>query len=671
MKFTGGFVDMKKIMRHKRNTIGVLVNSIDDFYESAVWKGIENLAEEKDFNLLFFAGANLKSTMRNDANRNVIYDLINIDKIDGLIMFSAILANDIGADQFLNFIERYNKVPMVSIGIDLKEIPSVIFDNRESMHLLVNHLIEVHNYTRIAFLTGPSSNVEAVLRNQGYEDALREHNIPIVKSMVVEGDFEEKSAAKAINILLSSNIVQPQVIVCANDQMAIGVYLYLNKLGIKVGEEIALTGFDDIEVVSTFSPSFTTISQPLFEMATKAAELISEIIIGNKVPQCINLKGKLIIRESCGCSREVENISSLSKEECLLVSTRINKKSILQQYNFKRMYAGTRDIMHQFSFAESTSELADVIKVALDWYQIKQCYVCIYDTPIEHLIDNAFEYPTKVRLIFSYNEGKEGNNYRFDTREMLPNKFLYQDKRNNLIFFPLVASEYHFGYIACTMKAVDEFVFENFREQISNTLKMQMLSKERRNAEEQLNLAVSDLKKANGELKSINVIDELTGIYNRRGFNINGGNLYKFAVITGGKFIFCFGDIDKLKVINDTYGHKEGDEAILNTALLLKKTFGNDDVIARMGGDEFTMIKANKSSTNDINVILESVNHNFNEYNKTSNKPYELSISLGFSVYSPELNYSFDELLQQADSKLYIQKRNKKNLCVNDIIIYR
>ena len=206
---------------------------------------------------------------------------------------------------------------------------------------------------------------------------------------------------------------------------------------------------------------------------------------------------------------------------------------------------------------------------------------------------------------------------------------------------------------------MDEFVYETFREQISNTLKIQMLFNERIKAEEQLSLAVIELEKSNGELKNRYVIDELTGVFNRRGFYMHGGNLYKSAVITGGKAIMCFGDVDGLKKINDTYGHKEGDEAILVTALLIRESFGTDDIVARIGGDEFTVIAANKSTEIEIDAITKLVNSNFDRYNLVSKKPYKLAVSLGFSVYSPEIKLTFEELIQDADKQLYKQKNAK------------
>lgn len=170
--------------------------------------------------------------------------------------------------------------------------------------------------------------------------------------------------------------------------------------------------------------------------------------------------------------------------------------------------------------------------------------------------------------------------------------------------------------------------------------------------------AFTEVEKLVEENKAI-YTDELTGILNRRGFYEQGGNLFKAALITGGRFILFFGDLNKLKVINDSFGHKEGDEAIKRTAYILKNSFGKDDIVARMSGDEFTAIAVNKSPE-EAKKIIELINSNFHKHNLSSNKPYKLSISIGYSIYQPNVNTTFDNLIHEADTMLYVDKTRNK-----------
>ncbi|MFT5872464.1 MAG: diguanylate cyclase (GGDEF)-like protein [Clostridium sp.] len=155
--------------------------------------------------------------------------------------------------------------------------------------------------------------------------------------------------------------------------------------------------------------------------------------------------------------------------------------------------------------------------------------------------------------------------------------------------------------------------------------------------------------------------DELTGLLNRRGFYDQVGSLYKDEFSTNGKFVMFYGDLNKLKTINDSFGHKEGDEALMMTAKILKKSFGQEDIVARMSGDEFTAIAVNKESEEEAKQSIKNINTNFYKYNSISKKPYRLSISIGYAIYLPNLNAKFEDLMHEADTMLYAEKSKLKS----------
>lgn len=172
--------------------------------------------------------------------------------------------------------------------------------------------------------------------------------------------------------------------------------------------------------------------------------------------------------------------------------------------------------------------------------------------------------------------------------------------------------------------------------------------------------AFLEIEKLVEENKAV-YIDELTGILNRRGFYEQGSNLFETALSTGGSFILFYADLNKFKNINDSFGHKEGDEAIKRTAYLIKNSFGKDDIVARMSGDEFVAIAVNKTSEEEANKIIQLIKSNFYKYNSNSKKPYKLSISIGYSLYRPNVITTFDELVHRADTMLYDNKTIIKN----------
>jgi len=127
-----------------------------------------------------------------------------------------------------------------------------------------------------------------------------------------------------------------------------------------------------------------------------------------------------------------------------------------------------------------------------------------------------------------------------------------------------------------------------------------------------------------------------------------------------------YGDLDGLKKINDNFGHKSGDEALKAAAKLLQKSFRNSDILSRLGGDEFTALATNIYPSDTLEIILNRIDSNFSEFNKSDILPFDISISIGYSIYTANSKLPFDELLQEADTKLYAEKKRKKACFLKD-----
>ncbi len=162
------------------------------------------------------------------------------------------------------------------------------------------------------------------------------------------------------------------------------------------------------------------------------------------------------------------------------------------------------------------------------------------------------------------------------------------------------------------------------------------------------------------ELRNLSLIDELTGLYNRRGFLTFAEQYLKLAQRKGRGLLLVFADLDNLKQINDTFGHHEGDLALIRTAKTLRETFRKSDLIGRIGGDEFP-IMAMEADENTVETITSHLNDNLAKYNAQTQNRYKLSLSIGVSYFDPEdMNSTVEDLMARADEALYEQKRSKK-----------
>ncbi len=160
-------------------------------------------------------------------------------------------------------------------------------------------------------------------------------------------------------------------------------------------------------------------------------------------------------------------------------------------------------------------------------------------------------------------------------------------------------------------------------------------------------------------LRSLSLIDDLTGLYNRRGFADLGEQHLKLARRSGRAVLLVYLDVDRLKTINDTLGHHVGDRALIRVADLLRDTFRQSDIIARMGGDEFAVLALEASEENEVE-LLQRLRERTITINQRTREPYRLSISIGTARFDGEGRTRLDDLLTQADEAMYQEKRAKR-----------
>ena len=165
--------------------------------------------------------------------------------------------------------------------------------------------------------------------------------------------------------------------------------------------------------------------------------------------------------------------------------------------------------------------------------------------------------------------------------------------------------------------------------------------------------------KMHERLHDISLHDELTGLYNRRGFFTLAEHLLKTAKRQQAGLFMLYCDLDGLKGINDALGHQKGDWALIDTANILKETFRDSDIIARIGGDEFVVMLIETTGGN-LEIVINRLQKAVEMDNAKSKREYKLSISIGTAYFDPLSPCTIDELLSQADKLMYEQKRSKQ-----------
>ncbi len=176
---------------------------------------------------------------------------------------------------------------------------------------------------------------------------------------------------------------------------------------------------------------------------------------------------------------------------------------------------------------------------------------------------------------------------------------------------------------------------------------------------------ITERKQAEEEIRALSLTDDLTGLHNRRAFFVLGKQQLRIARRARKKIFLFYADVDDLKRINDRFGHQTGDAALIDAAAILRKTFRESDIIARIGGDEFVVLITDATIKNK-EVLLKRLQKNLAVYDLQAERKYKLHLSAGVAFCNSQHSYSLDNLIARADQLMYVQKGEKAGTCLPD-----
>ena len=757
----------------KKKTIAVIIDRMDGMHQQLITKALIQQEKKLPVSLIFFTNISLNQPQINDMDFNFIYDLPINANVDGYIVVLCSYATYSGSDMVNSVISKYQEKPLVSISVPVETGTTVMLDNHEAMTSILSHILETMDLSEVAYISGPLSNYEAMIRYEVYKSYFVARDQLPKNEMVYFGTFLEESGREAVEYFRQGNAVFPKAIVCANDGMAIGAINRLNELGINVPDEVKVTGFDDTEDAKEFFPPMTTYAQNYEEMSLIALEKIFGMTGKGSITETILVPGHFVIRESCGCTTLIGNIvapleerqhnitdTTLSFEEHLkgiapkireyirtfigvtyahinfegkytrelidsliqdvysdsydsmfvktlskLVNSamRMNSDSLrlleladmltttvaslprtieeqlrltyifIQTEKFigdrlvriernqqflssnrnKRMHLISREMY----LATSLESFYEIVEENLSVLSISEFYVLLFDNQKLEKHGGKYTFPSKVKLDYAYHHKRLQLPEEVIIRDILPEEARL-GMENPYLVMSVFDNTHHYGYMIISFNEQATFSLESIRAKLVELLREKNLKALQEDSEYRMRQALKELQQSNAILSHMNKIDTLTGLYNRRGF-------YELAIeaMEEGKashkgFFLVYGDLDRLKKINDLHGHKEGDYAIIKTGEILRDMVECPHILSRMSGDEFTMIvHTNKKS--DIDQLFARIRAACEDHNRKSGKNYNLTISLGSYYYDPSHEINLDELLSLADQELYKHKNTK------------
>lgn len=302
----------------------------------------------------------------------------------------------------------------------------------------------------------------------------------------------------------------------------------------------------------------------------------------------------------------------------------------------------------------------------LEWLDIKAAYIYAFKEPVMHLFREQFMPPEQLYLKAILTDGNvttvSSLRQKVEVKDIFGKAFYSAKKRSTYVCLPLFANETLYGLLLCDLT---EAVFANGEflvNHMSSAAKMIMLLKSNEQIQQKLEESLLILKENNIALNNLSRSDGLTGILNRRGFYEEADRMLAEGQKGKKSFLAIYIDMNNLKIINDRYGHDDGDFALKLIGNILSEEIGAKGIAGRIGGDEFACL-TEYNVADDGASLISRLYERFDQFNQNSDKPYNVTVSAGGFSMSGQENVSLKEALTQADEKLYeVKKLRKKDV---------
>lgn len=561
---------------------------------------------------------------------------------DGIFLCLDTFSNIEAADAVLERVKKYSKCPVISLRREADNYNTILIDDENSMESITRHLLDDHKFTDLFYVSGIKGHPDAVKRLECFKRVLKAHGMELKEENLFHGDFWRNCGDQVVDeILERKNGKLPEAIVCANDYMAIAVCHSLQERGYEIPRDVVVTGFDDIAEASYTIPSLTSVRMDVSEMAAAAAEMFVKLRDGKPVEKYEYIGTTVIRRQSCGCCE--------SSMKSLAGAAR----------NYYEAWARQRDENLQACFMslvmETTTDMEE-LNAAVERYirnndYYKDFFVVLNNYPWESIEnEDMVGYTDKMYIRTAFVDNKRLSNVKIpiERRQLLPDEFI-SDEPKAYYIIPLHFERASYGYTVIdfypggTIGSFYEFMLIS----ICNALDHM------RNARRTDSLIE--------KLSNMYVTDVLTGLKNRHGFELESHRMYNLVQTEGRTMAIIGIDMDGLKIINDTYGHAEGDYALRVLADAIRNASFVDEIGFRVGGDEFQVL-AMDYSENSILKFKSRMEAYLDNINKGAEKPYNIYASCGYSICCVNPGMNLNEWMTLSDNRMYAEKESQRGV---------
>ncbi len=630
-----------------KRKIAVFTNGWNDDYLDFALEGIRKRAAEDNIDVFIF----MDYTSYDKVEGDIIGELniLNLPKLadfDGVLLLGNTL-NNAGENAILREKVLEAKVPSLCVEYLLEGINCIRTENVNGMKELMEHMITVHGVKDIFWISGPHDNEESNERYNAVVETMKEHGLTVDPEKSFEGCWSYAIVEENLPKILSKMDKLPDAFICANDSMALATCVALDNAGIKVPQDVKVTGFDNLMSGNYFSPILTSVDRGWQQRSYQAMDSLIGLMngapdFGDKVYHSTFDKG-----ESCGCSMGDAG-QRIQKEARTRAFSIPVERTIFDWHLIKIDEAVTN--------VKTPEDIHDAFAGLMEQdhnYEGDDFFICLDQQFVESMerevTGNTEGYSKGIDVIYGMEKGVTIPRYTISVDELVPR---YDPDSSETVLYLIVPLHIYaecIGYYVSKnyLKMIKDFYINSLTRHVASGL-----VRARQNIK---------LETFNKLLADISVRDELTGLYNRMGYEKIAIPFLDELRHTKKKSVIMVADINRMKMINDQYGHLQGDTAIKIVASVLKSSIPNTWKAVRYGGDEYVIIGEYEASE-DMEAIKKKVLDKVTRISEDLNLPFKLSVSIGYVLIDPDNNLGNEEYFRMADEAMYEMKQEAHKL---------
>jgi len=645
---------------NKRYNIGLIVSDIEDNFPNRICRGAMEASEEMDNNLFIFPVKYLAPLSYFEKHSDILYEYqynallsyAQSKSLDGILLCLSSIGYKTTPDIYLPVLDMFKNTPVILLSSEEEGYPSIMYNNTQGVQEGLTKLICERGFSKIGMISGDIDNTDVWERLQAYKDTLAKYHIPFDESLIVAGGYCEMDKIRIGKWYDEHRDLE--AIFCINDTITKLLYSVLKERNIVIGKDIAVFGFDDIEDAAHMEPPLATVRADASLLGSYGIkEMLSHLKSQEKSPASVK--------------RSVVPTTYIHRESASGIFTAAPTESANALQYYKTCYEKMIDMNHKMNiinrdmlmFGDNSTESYTSLINAFSMEEIPSCYFYLLYHPVANPDPAAWVKPSNIYLHSYRNADKitelPRTEQRLSVDEMFNHPYLPSERKTYLLI-DIYSRELQFGVFMCELPYEYFHYAEMICYQISTAVKITSLFDTQKTLMDDKESMVRKLQQENSELDNISNTDVLTGIYNRRGFFSKLKQALSLPCNEGKPALMFYADLNYLKQINDAFSHEDGDFSIKQCAEALTKTLGEQALVGRIGGDEFVaFLQTNQTA----DFYYKQIKDYFAAFNRTGEKPFELTSSVGIYPFDIQKDLSIDELLEQADHLLYQDKQLK------------